>query len=121
MTEKKEELKQIPCIWYLVTFKNKTKALPDLRSEINAMNQAFALYLGLKIWKTNVRSQKIDGTILKIYRMVVSTFSVSNKNGRERLFEESFLLANIKPNIVLGMSFLIMSNADINFQAWNLQ
>ncbi len=47
--------------------------------------------------------------------MVVSTFSVSDKDGRERFFEESFLLADVKSDIVLGMPFLIMSNADIDF------
>ena len=53
--------------------------------------------------------------------MVISTFSLLNKDSRERFFEESFLLADIKPNTVLGMSFLTMSNADIDFQARNLQ
>ncbi len=53
--------------------------------------------------------------------MVVFTFSVSNKDGRERFFEESFLLADVSPDIVLGMSFLTMSNADVNFQARDLQ
>ncbi len=53
--------------------------------------------------------------------MVVSTFSVTNKDGRERFFEESFLLADVSPDIVLGMPFLIMSNVDIDFQARNLQ
>ena len=53
--------------------------------------------------------------------MVVSTFFISDKDDRERFFEESFLLADIKPKIVLGMLFLTMSNIDIDFQARNLQ
>ncbi len=53
--------------------------------------------------------------------MVVSTFSVSDNDGRERFFEESFLLANVRPDIVLDMLFLTMSNADVDFQAWDLQ
>ncbi len=53
--------------------------------------------------------------------MVVSTFSVSDKEGRESFFEESFLLANVSPDIVLGMLFLIMSSVNINFQAQDLQ
>ncbi len=52
---------------------------------------------------------------------MVSTFSISNKDGRERFFEESFLLADVKSDIVLGMPFLIISNADIDFQARDLQ
>ena len=53
--------------------------------------------------------------------MVVSTFSMSDKDNRERFFEESFLLANVKLKIVLEIPFLIMSNADVDFQAQNLQ
>ncbi len=53
--------------------------------------------------------------------MVVSAFFVSDKDGRERFFEESFLLADIKSDIVLGMSFLTMNNIDVNFQARDLQ
>ena len=43
MTEKKieEELEQVFCIWYSITFKNKIEALLDLGSEINIINQAF--------------------------------------------------------------------------------
>ncbi len=122
MTKKtEEELERVSNIWYFVTFKDQTKALLDSRSEINAMSQAFAQQLGLKICKTNVGAQKIDGTILETYGMIVSTFSISDKDGKERFFEESFLLIDVKPDIVLGMPFLTMSNADINFQARNLQ
>ncbi len=53
--------------------------------------------------------------------MVVFTFFISDKDSRERFFEESFLLANVKPDIVLEMPFLTMSNADIDFQAQDLQ
>lgn len=53
--------------------------------------------------------------------MIVSIFSISDKEDRERFFEENFLLANIKLDIVLGMLFLTINNVDINFQAWDLQ
>ena len=53
--------------------------------------------------------------------MIVSTFFILDKDGRGRFFEESFLLADIKPEIVLEMPFLTMSNADVDFQARNLQ
>ena len=45
----KEELKQVPCIQYLVTFKNQTEILLDLESKIKAINQVFASWLGLNI------------------------------------------------------------------------
>ena len=47
--KKEEELKWIPCIWYPVTFKNQTETLLDSKSEVNAMSQAFAYQLSLKI------------------------------------------------------------------------
>ncbi len=85
------------------------------------MNQAFALKLGLKIWETNVGAQKIDGITLKTYEIVVSTFSVLDKDGRMRFFEKSFLLTNIKSDMVFEISFLTMSNADVDFKTWDLQ
>ncbi len=121
MTEKTEELERVPCIWYLVTFKDQTKALLDSESEVNVMSQVFAQQLGLKIRKTNVGAQKIDGTTLETYGMVFSTFSVLDKDDRERFLKESFLLADVKPDIVLEISFLTMSNADIDFQTQDLQ
>ena len=47
--------------------------------------------------------------------MVVSTFSMSDKDGKERFFEKSFLLANVKLDIVLRMLFLTINNVDIDF------
>ncbi len=121
MTDKKmEELEQVPCIRYPVIFKDQTEALFNSRSEVNAMSQVFAQQLGLKIRKTNVRAQKIDGTTLETFGVVISTFSISDKDGREKFFEKSFLLANISPDIVLGIPFLTMSNADVDFQARDL-
>ncbi len=84
------------------------------------MSQVFT-QLGLKIWKTNVKTQKIDGTTLETYGMIVFTFSVSDKDGRERFFVESFLLVEVKPDIVLEIPFLTINNADVDFQARDLQ
>lgn len=53
--------------------------------------------------------------------MVVSIFSMSNKNSKMRFFEKNFLLANVKPDIVLGIFFLTINNANVNFKAQNLQ
>ncbi len=53
--------------------------------------------------------------------MIVSTFSMSDKDDRERFFEENFLLADVKLDIGFGIPFLTMSNIDIDFQARDLQ
>ena len=89
-------------------------------SKVHAISYAFAHQLDLTIWKINIGVQKIDGTTLETYEMVVCTFSVSDKDDRERFFKESFLLANVKPEIILEMLFLTMNNADVDFQARDL-
>ncbi len=53
--------------------------------------------------------------------MVVSIFSVSDKEGRERFFEKIFLITDVKSDVVLRMPFLTISNTDVNFQARDLQ
>ncbi len=58
---------------------------------------------------------------MKTYEIIVSTFSMLDKDGKEKFFEKSFLLADVKPDVVLVMFFLTMSNADIDFQARDLQ
>lgn len=52
--------------------------------------------------------------------MVVFTFPILDKDGREKFFKKSFLLTDIKPNIMLKIPLLIINNADIDFQAWDL-
>ncbi len=45
MTKKKmeenEKLEKVSYIWYLITFKEQTKAQLDLKSKFNAMKQVF--------------------------------------------------------------------------------
>ena len=45
--------------------------------------------------------------------MVVVTFQIVNKLGRFWFFQETFLLANIRIEVVLGMRFHIISNVDV--------
>lgn len=80
------------------------------------MNQTFAFQLGQKIRKIKSRVQKIDGTILKTYRMIVSIFFILDKDNMVRFFEENFLLADVKLDLVLRILFLIINNVDIDFK-----
>lgn len=122
-TDKKIEkkLEQISCIQYSMIFKDQTKALLLSKIEVNIMSQAFTYQLGHKIRKTNIVTLKIDSTILEISEILVFIFSILDKESRERFFEKSFLLTDIKLDIVLGISFLAISNTNIDFQARNLQ
>ena len=63
----------------------------------------------------DVGAQKIDGITLDTYGMVVAAFSVIDKANRVRFFEETFLVANVSPEVVLGMPFLTLSSADVDF------
>ena len=93
----------------------------DSRSEVNAIHPTFAKQLGLPIRPTDVGAQKIDGTMLDICGMVVAAFSVKDKANQVRFFEETFLVANVSPEVVLGMSFLTLSGADVDFSGWELR
>ena len=52
--------------------------------------------------------------------MVVAAFSVEDKANRVRFFEETFLVADVSPVVVLGMLFLTLSGADIDFSGREL-
>ena len=79
------------------------------------MHPAFAKKLGLVVQTTNFGTQKIDGTIFEAYEMVVAAFSITNQVDRVRFFEEIFLVANVSPEVVLGIPFFSLSDTNINF------
>ena len=53
--------------------------------------------------------------------MLVFTLFVSDKDSKERFVKEGVLLADIKPNIVLEIFFLTISNVDIDFESRDLK
>ena len=46
---------------------------------------------------------------------------MSKKENKVRFFKENFLLTNVKPNKVLEIFFLIISNTNVNFKIQDLQ
>ena len=79
------------------------------------MNPNFTRKLGLKVQKTNVGAQKIDGSALKTFGMVIADFQVEDKANRPRFFQETFLVADTKFEVILGIPFLKISNTDVSF------
>lgn len=76
-SKKNMVLNCIPCIYYPVLFKkDKLKALINFGSKFNAMMLAYTLKLNLKLYSTNIRVQKIDSAILKIFEIVMSSFQI---------------------------------------------
>ena len=49
-------------------------ALFDFESKANAMTPAYMAQLGLKVQKTDVGVQKIDGSSLATYGMIIAIF-----------------------------------------------
>lgn len=47
--------------------------------------------------------------------MIFARFLVQDKEGRDRVFEETFLLANANIEVVLGMPFFSFSNTNVDF------
>ena len=79
------------------------------------MSPIYAGKLGFHIWKSNVGAQKINTSTFKIFEMVTANFQVEDKGGRPRFFQQTFLVADIKFEVILGMPFLKISNADMAF------
>ena len=73
-------LTRVPCIHYLIKLREKSVlVLFNLGSKVNVIHLTFAKELSLFIRATDVKAQKIDGTILDIYGMVVAAFLMTDK------------------------------------------
>ena len=121
MTEASQKdvvLDWVPCICYPIWFKKsevQVQALLDSGSKVNAMTPGYALKLGLKVRPTNVGTQKIDGSILETFEIVLASFQVEDVLEKARFFQEAFLLADLNIEVVLRMPFLTLSNINIQF------
>ena len=96
-------------------------ALFDSGSEVNAIHPTFARELRFPIKTIDVGAQKIDVIMLDTFEMVVVAFSVTNKANQIRFFEETFLVANVSPEVVLRLLFLTLSSADVDFSGRELR
>ena len=101
-----ENLAQVQCIRYTINFgKKSVSTFFDSGSKANTIHLAFAKELGLTIKSTDVKAQKIAGTMLETYGMIVATFLVKNKVNQVRFFEETFLVANVSPEVVFWNAY----------------
>ena len=53
--------------------------------------------------------------------MVIADFQMEDKGGRPRFFQETFLVTDTKFEVILGISFLKLSNADVLFSEGTLK
>ena len=97
------------------------QALIDLENKVNVIHLFFAKQLGFPIRPTDIGEQKINSITQDIHRIVVTAYLVVDKVNRIRFFQETFLMANVSPEVVFKMLFLTMSNVDADFSGWELQ
>ena len=119
-------LEYILYIHYPVQFKkdvNKTQiqALINSGNKFNTIHPTFVKELGLPIKPTEFEVQKIDGTMLDIYEIIVAVFLVMDKANQVRFFKEILLVANVSLEVVFRMLFLTLNSADIDFLDWELR
>ena len=79
------------------------------------MTLAYTAHLGLKVRVTDVNTEKINGSLLATYGMVITVFQVIDKLGCSWFFQETFLLTDTNIKVVLDMLFLTFSNVDVQF------
>ncbi len=79
------------------------------------MTPVYTAKLGFATRKTNVDAEKIYGSALVTNEIVIAGFSLQNKLGKVQFFEETFLLADTSMEVVLGLPFRTLSDADIWF------
>ena len=91
------------------------QALINLGSKVNTRNLNFAKKINLQLHKTKIGTQKVDDSKLNIFDIIIASLSKKNKEEKSCIFEKMFLLANISMNIALKISFLTLSNIEINF------
>ena len=87
----------------------------DSNSRVNAISPVFVQKLDFHIQKTNVKAQKINDSTFETFKIVITNFQVEDKGDKPRFFQEIFLFADIKFEVILGMLFLKISNANVAF------
>ena len=87
----------------------------DLGSKVNTIYPTYAIKLGFYARKIDIDMQKIDGSHLDIFRIVIADYLVKKKLEKVRFFQEVFILANISLEVVLGIFFLTLNKANIRF------
>lgn len=110
------ELEPISCIQYLTQFGQHLVKTPiNSGSEVNLLQPNFARKLDLHVYKTDVGIQKINGSRLETFGMIIVFFLVENNNRRFCFFEENFMLVDISMDVAHRILFLTLSNVEINF------
>lgn len=108
-------LQHVFYIYYLIYFKKnqaEIDTLIEFGSEVNTITSEYIFKLGLKVWLINIRAQKIDRFIFKIFGIVLDSFQIDNKFEKSRFFQKTFLITGTNIEVILKILFLTLSIAD---------
>ena len=105
------------CIQLEVEAKGKVlKALLDSGSEINLISRAMVKQLGLPPSLINEKACGIANTKLETFGVHFLTVAVTDKNGNQRFFEESFLEVSINEDLIFGMPWLELATPNVDWR-----
>lgn len=79
------------------------------------MTLKYVIKISFLIQKTDFDVQKIDGLARVIYIMAIAGFSLQHTLKKIQFFEETFLLIDISIEVMLRISLLTFSDANIRF------
>lgn len=77
------------------------------------MSPTYAKNLRLFIRKINVGVQKNNRLLLRTNGIILASFSLEDYLRRSEFFKEIFLIADISIEVILEMSFLSLSDAEV--------
>lgn len=96
----------MPYIYYLLYIhNNKVWTLFDNINKVNAMRLDYGQELDFKIWKTNIETHKIDGSILETFGLIIADFQIKNKVNKPQYFSKTFFMVNTKVEVILKITF----------------
>lgn len=111
-----KKIVRVLCIHYLIRFQERQiKVLLDSGSKVNTINPKYTWKLSFKIRKTKFGAQEINGSTLETFGMVIANFQVKDKVSKSGFFQKTFLVANIKFEIILRILILKISNSNVLF------
>lgn len=84
-------------------------------NEVNTITPAYTAQPSLKVQKTNIGTQKIDGSTFETFEIVIADFQIENMLGRVQFCQKTFLIVNITLEVIFKILFFTLSNVDIQF------
>lgn len=87
-------LEKVLCIHYLLYFQKnllKIKVLLKSSSKIIVTTPAYISKLRFQVYCTNIKAQKINGSIIQIFKIVLASFKVKQKLGKVFFLRNLFI------------------------------